>query len=65
LLAKKGFGEAVTSIARRLLRSRIPWRDMPLCLGPWRHLITASGSGETGGIFNQMLKRLHLKLNDQ
>jgi len=48
-----------------LLRSGAPWRDMPECFGPWRTVYHRFRLWRNQGIFEQMLKRLHLKLNDQ
>lgn len=48
-----------------LLRSGAPWRDMPECFGPWRTVYHRFRLWRNRGTFEQMLKRLHLKLNDQ
>ena len=48
-----------------LLRSGAPWRDMPECFGPWRTVYHRFRLWRNQGTFDQMLKRLHLKLNDQ
>lgn len=48
-----------------LLRSGAPWRDMPECFGPWRTVYHRFWLWRNRGAFEQMLKRLHLKLNDQ
>lgn len=48
-----------------LLRSGAAWRDMPECFGPWRTVYHRFRVWRNRGIFDQMLKRLHLKLNDQ
>ncbi|WP_457362064.1 IS5 family transposase [Pseudomonas sp. TE3610] len=48
-----------------LLRSGAAWRDMPECFGPWRTVYHRFRVWRNRGTFDQMLKRLHLKLNDQ
>ena len=48
-----------------LLRSGAAWRDMPECFGPWRTVCHRFRVWRNRGTFDQMLKRLHLKLNDQ
>ena len=48
-----------------LLRSGAAWWDMPECFGPWRTVYHRFRVWRNRGTFDQMLKRLHLKLNDQ
>nr|WP_273910595.1 IS5 family transposase [Pseudomonas fontis] len=48
-----------------LLRPGAAWRDMPECFGPWRTVYHRFRVWRNRGTFDQMLKRLHLKLNDQ
>nr|WP_182942564.1 IS5 family transposase [Pseudomonas putida] len=48
-----------------LLRSGAAWRDIPECFGPWRTVYHRFRVWRNRGTFDQMLKRLHLKLNDQ
>ncbi len=48
-----------------LLRSCAPWRNMPECFGPWRTVYHRFRLWRNRGIFDQMIKRLHLKINDR
>lgn len=48
-----------------LLGSGAAWRDMPDYFGPWRTVYHRFRIWRNRGTFDQMLKRLHLKLNDQ
>lgn len=38
---------------------RTAWHDIPECFGPWSAVYPKPGT------FDQMLKRLHLRLNEQ
>lgn len=46
-----------------ILRSGAAWRDMPDEFGPWSTVYQRFRDWRTRGTFDQMLKRLHLRLN--
>jgi transposase len=41
------------------------WRDMPARFGPWSTVYQRLRDWRNQGTFDQMLKRLHLGLNEQ
>jgi transposase len=41
------------------------WRDMPERFGPWSTVYQRFRDWRNRGIFDQLLKRLHIKLNEQ
>lgn len=41
------------------------WRDMPERFGPWRTVYYRFRDWRNRGTFDQLLKRLHLRLNDE
>jgi len=48
-----------------VLRSGAPWRDMPEHFGPWSTVYQRFRDWRNRGTFEQMLKRLHTRLNEQ
>ncbi|MBF8704705.1 IS5 family transposase [Pseudomonas putida] len=48
-----------------VLCSGTAWRDMPKRFGPWSTVYQRFRGWRNQGTFDQMLKRLHLKLNEQ
>lgn len=48
-----------------VLCSGAAWRDMPSCFGPWSTVYQRFRDWRNRGTFDQMLRRLHVKLNDQ
>lgn len=48
-----------------VLCSGVTWRDMPERFGSWSAVYQRFRGWRNQGAFNQMLKRLHLKLNAQ
>ncbi|RFQ01326.1 IS5 family transposase [Pseudomonas putida] len=48
-----------------VLCSGAAWRDMPKRFGPWSTVYQRFRGWRNQGTFDQMLKRLHLKLNEQ
>lgn len=48
-----------------VLRSGAAWRDMPERFGSWSTVYQRFWTWRNQGMFDQMLRRLHLKLNDQ
>jgi transposase len=48
-----------------VLRSGAAWRDMPERFGPWSTLYRRFRTWRNLGTFDQMLRCLHLKRNDQ
>ncbi|MGY4494902.1 transposase [Pseudomonas sp. TE3610] len=48
-----------------ILRSGAAWRDMPEEFGPWSTVYQRFRDWRNRGTFDQMLKRLHLRLNEQ
>lgn len=48
-----------------LVCSGAAWRDVPEHFGPWRTVYHRFSEWRGRGTFDQMLSRLHLKLNDQ
>jgi transposase len=48
-----------------LLCSGSAWRDMPERFGPWQTVYHRFRGWRNRGTFDQLLKRLHLRLNDQ
>jgi len=48
-----------------ILCSGAAWRDMPERFGPWSTVYQRFRTWRNQGTFDQMLRRLHLKLNDQ
>lgn len=50
---------------RWVLCSGAAWRDMPECFGPWSTVYQRFCDWRNRGMFDQMLKRLHIKLNEQ
>lgn len=48
-----------------VLCSGAAWRDMPERFGPWSTTSQQFRSWRNQGTFDQMLKRLHLRLNEQ
>ncbi|NBA93555.1 IS5 family transposase [Pseudomonas sp. R5(2019)] len=48
-----------------VLRSGAAWRDMPEHFGPWSTVYQRFRDWRNRGTFDQMLKRLHVKLNEQ
>lgn len=49
----------------RVLCSGAAWRDMPERFGPWSTVYQRFRDWRNRGTFDQMLKRLHIKLNEQ
>ncbi|WAH59978.1 IS5 family transposase [Pseudomonas silvicola] len=49
----------------RVLCSGAAWRDMPERFGPWSTVYQRFRGWRNQGTFDQMLKRLHLRLNEQ
>lgn len=41
------------------------WRDMPERFGPWLTVYQRFRDWRNRGVFNQLLKRLHIRLNEQ
>lgn len=48
-----------------VLCSGTAWRDMPERFGPWSTVYQRFRDWRNRGAFDQMLKRLHIKLNEQ
>lgn len=48
-----------------VLCSGAAWRDMPERFGPWLTVYQSFRDWRNRGTFDQMLKRLHIKLNEQ
>ena len=48
-----------------VLCSGAAWRDMPERFGPWSTVYQRFRDWRNRGAFDQMLKRLHIKLNEQ
>lgn len=48
-----------------VLCSGAAWRDMPERFGPWSTVYQRFRDWRNRGTFEQMLKRLHIKLNEQ
>jgi len=48
-----------------ILRSGAAWRDMPEEFGPWSTVYQRFRDWRNRGTFDQMLKRLHLRLNER
>lgn len=48
-----------------VLCSRAAWRDMPERFGSWARVYHRFRVWRNRGTFDQMLRRLHLKLNDK
>ena len=48
-----------------VLCSGAAWRDMPERFGPWSTVYQRFRGWRNQGTFDQMLKRLHLRLNEQ
>lgn len=48
-----------------ILRSGAAWRDMPEHFGPWSTVYQRFQDWRKRGAFDKMLKRLHLRLNEQ
>lgn len=48
-----------------VLSSGAAWRDMPERFGPWSTVYQRFRGWRNEGTFDQMLKRLHLRLNEQ
>ena len=48
-----------------VLCSGAAWRDMPERFGPWSTAYQRIRDWRNRGAFDQMLKRLHIKLNEQ
>ena len=48
-----------------VLCSGAAWRDMPERFGPWLTVYQRFRDWRNRGAFDQMLKRLHIKLNEQ
>lgn len=48
-----------------VLCSGAAWRDMPERFGPWSTVYQRFCDWRNRGMFDQMLKRLHIKLNEQ
>ena len=48
-----------------VLCSGAAWRDMPERFGPWSTVNQRFRDWRNRGAFDQMLKRLHIKLNEQ
>ncbi|CRM38996.1 Transposase [Pseudomonas sp. 37 R 15] len=48
-----------------VLCSGAAWRDMPERFGPWSTVYQRFRDWRNQGTFDQMLKRLHLKLNEK
>lgn len=48
-----------------VLCSGAAWRDMPERFGPWSTVYQRFRDWRNRGTFDQMLKRLHIKLNEQ
>ena len=49
----------------RVLCSGAAWRDMPERFGPWSTVYQRFRDWRNRGAFDQILKRLHIKLNEQ
>lgn len=48
-----------------VLCSGATWRDMPERCGPWSTVYPRSRDWRNQGTFNKILKRMHVKLNEQ
>lgn len=48
-----------------VLCSGAAWRDMPERFGPWSTVYQRFRDWSNRGVFDQLLKRLHIRLNEQ
>jgi transposase len=46
-----------------VLRTGVPWRDLPECFGPWQTVYSHFRTWRAAGVYDRVLEALHIRLD--